>query len=109
MSRKVHLAVAQMGPIQRSDTRKQVVARLCELMKDAAARGARWVTFPELTLTTFFPRWEIDDPEELHQYFEREMPGPDTQPLFDLSKRSEERRVGKECRSGWSPYHEQKR
>ena len=24
---------------------------------------------------------------------------------FDLIKRSEERRVGKECRSGWSPYH----
>ena len=24
---------------------------------------------------------------------------------FVLSKRSEERRVGKECRSRWSPYH----
>ena len=23
----------------------------------------------------------------------------------DLAKRSEERRVGKECRSRWSPYH----
>ena len=33
----------------------------------------------------------------------------DTQMDFDLglakSKRSEERRVGKECRSRWSPYH----
>ena len=26
-------------------------------------------------------------------------------PKFDLHKRSEERRVGKECRSRWSPYH----
>ena len=25
--------------------------------------------------------------------------------LNDLVKRSEERRVGKECRSRWSPYH----
>src|SRR3989442_13654524 len=25
--------------------------------------------------------------------------------LPDVSKRSEERRVGKECRSRWSPYH----
>src|SRR6266496_4209019 len=25
--------------------------------------------------------------------------------LFDSSLRSEERRVGKECRSRWSPYH----
>src|SRR5690554_7985061 len=26
-----------------------------------------------------------------------------------LAKRSEERRVGKECRSRWSPYHEKKK
>ena len=25
--------------------------------------------------------------------------------LFEVQKRSEERRVGKECRSRWSPYH----
>ena len=25
--------------------------------------------------------------------------------LCEVSKRSEERRVGKECRSRWSPYH----
>ena len=25
--------------------------------------------------------------------------------LYDLTPRSEERRVGKECRSRWSPYH----
>ena len=25
--------------------------------------------------------------------------------LHDLEERSEERRVGKECRSRWSPYH----
>src|SRR2546429_6707449 len=25
--------------------------------------------------------------------------------VFDIWKRSEERRVGKECRSRWSPYH----
>src|SRR3712207_9108863 len=28
--------------------------------------------------------------------------------LADKSKRSEERRVGKECRSRWSPYHSKK-
>ena len=26
-------------------------------------------------------------------------------PFFGAEKRSEERRVGKECRSRWSPYH----
>ena len=25
--------------------------------------------------------------------------------LYDVTTRSEERRVGKECRSRWSPYH----
>ena len=25
--------------------------------------------------------------------------------IFHANKRSEERRVGKECRSRWSPYH----
>ena len=31
--------------------------------------------------------------------------GLDTVVLEKLSARSEERRVGKECRSRWSPYH----
>src|SRR6266511_3192096 len=31
--------------------------------------------------------------------------GTDISRLPDLSMRSEERRVGKECRSRWSPYH----
>src|SRR5690554_8037235 len=30
-------------------------------------------------------------------------------PVGIVSTRSEERRVGKECRSGWSPYHEKKK
>lgn len=84
---KLHIAVAQMGPVARTDTRKQTVARMCELLKDAASRGAKWVTFPELALTSFFPRWEIDDKEELHQFFEKEMPNNDTQPLFDLARK----------------------
>lgn len=86
MRRTLHMAVAQLGPIQRSDTRPQVVQRLCELLKDAAARGARWVTFPELALTTFFPRWSLDDPDEINAFYETQMPGPETQPLFDLAR-----------------------
>src|SRR5262245_57757385 len=34
---------------------------------------------------------------------------PSFQKLFQVSARSEERRVGKECRSGWSPYHKKKK
>ena len=34
-----------------------------------------------------------------------DMYGVELKLLKGLSKRSEERRVGKECRSRWSPYH----
>jgi predicted amidohydrolase len=43
------------------------------------------VVFPELTLTTFFPRWYTEDQAEIDQWFETEMPGPETQALFDAA------------------------
>ena len=39
--------------------------------------------------------WGILKPDEAYSYSERR----------GLKGRSEERRVGKECRSRWSPYH----
>ena len=85
-TRKLHLAVAQLGPVQRADSRAQAVRRLLAMLEDAAARGARWLTFPELALTTFFPRWDLEDPAEIRGFFETEMPGPETQPLFDAAR-----------------------
>ena len=56
-------------------------------MRQASDEGCQLVVFPELALTTFFPRWYLDDvPEELDSYYETEMPGPETQPLFDEAK-----------------------
>ena len=86
MGRIVHVASAQMGPISRSETRKDSVRRLIALMREAKGRGAELVVFPELALTTFFPRWLIEDEAELDGYYERKMPGPDTIPLFDEAK-----------------------
>lgn len=87
MARIVQAASAQMGPIAKSETRKDTVRRLISLMREARGRGAELVVFTELALTTFFPRWLIEDEAELDNYYEREMPGPDTQPLFDEAKR----------------------
>ena len=87
MSRTIVAAAAQMGPIARSDTRKAVVERLIALLGEAASRGAELVVFPELTLTTFFPRWHMTDPDEIDAFYEREMPGPDTLPLFEAARR----------------------
>lgn len=89
MARHVTIAGAQLGPIARDEPRQQVVARLIDLMREAKARGAEVVVFPELALTTFFPRWWMEDQTEVDQFFERQMPGPATQPLFDLAKRLE--------------------
>jgi len=87
MARIVQTASAQMGPIAKSETRKDTVRRLIALMREAKGRGAELVVFTELALTTFFPRWLIDDEAELDSYYERDMPGPETQPLFDEAKK----------------------
>lgn len=86
MPRYLNVALGQLGPIQRADSRTQVVARLCDLMRQAHAVGAQLIVFPELALTTFFPRWYIEDEAEINSFFERSMPNAATQPLFDLSK-----------------------
>ena len=45
------------------------------------------MVFPELALTTFFPRWFVDDITEADHYYERTMPNAATQPLFDEARR----------------------
>ena len=87
MSRYLRVAAAQMGPIQKADTREAVVGRLIAMLQEAHACGARFVVFPELALTTFFPRYFIEDQVEIDSYFERDMPGAATQPLFDEARR----------------------
>jgi predicted amidohydrolase len=83
MTRTLRLAGAQMGPNQKADSREAILARMIALLEQAAAAGAKMVVFPELPLTTFFPRWLFTDQAELDSYFEREMPNPRVQPLFD--------------------------
>jgi len=87
MSRKLKTAAAQLGPIHLADSRPRVVARLIELLREAASGGCRLVVFPELALTTFFPRYWYDDLGEADRFFEREMPGPETRPLFEEAAR----------------------
>ena len=61
MSRIVTIGAAQLGPIQKEHTRESAVARLIDLLEQAAGAGCDLVVFPELALTTFFPRWFVDD------------------------------------------------
>jgi predicted amidohydrolase len=86
MSRIVTIGAAQLGPIGRADPREQVVERLLVLLRDGHAAGCELVVFPELALTTFFPRWYSEDRAETDSWFETEMPSPATKPLFDEAK-----------------------
>ena len=96
MPRYLKVGAAQLGPIARDEQRATVVLRLIDLLQQGAAAGCDLVVFPELALTTFFPRWYLDegdasnisgDTTELDSYYERSMPGPETQSLFDEAKR----------------------
>ena len=87
MPRIVTVGAAQLGPIARSETRGQVVKRMLELMRQAKSHGCDLVVYPELALTTFFPRWYFEAQADVDAWFEREMPSNDTRPLFEEAKR----------------------
>lgn len=87
MSRILTVAAAQLGPVQRDDSRESVVARMVVLLHQAADHGVELVVYPELALTTFFPRWFVDDISEADHWYERSMPNAATQPLFDEARR----------------------
>jgi len=87
MTRHLTLAVCQTGPVSRTASRTDTVARLVHLLEQAAAQGAELAVFPELALTTFFPRWALEDAREVAAFFENEMPGPETQILYQAAQR----------------------
>jgi predicted amidohydrolase len=72
-----------MGPIQKADSRQVVVKRMLDLLDQARERKCDLVVYPELALTTFFPRWYTQDQAEVDAWFEREMPSAATRPLFE--------------------------
>ena len=87
MARRLKVAAAQLGPIELADTRETVVPRLVELLREAHGVGCKLVVFPELALTTFFPRYFMEDQSDVDAYFEAEIPNAATAPLFDEAKR----------------------
>src|ERR1700752_958400 len=72
--RLINVAAAQMGPIQRAEGRDVVVKRMLALMDEAKTKGADIIVYPELALTTFFPRWYLEDQREVDAWCERDRP-----------------------------------
>lgn len=87
MARLITIGAAQSGPIRRDENRTTVVERLIQQMREAHRQGCDLIVYTEVALTAFFPHWWIDNEEELDSWFEREMPGPETRPLFDEAAR----------------------
>jgi N-carbamoyl-D-amino-acid hydrolase len=87
MSRLLRIGGAQMGPVQKADSRRAVVRRMLDLLAQAADAKCDLVVYPELALTTFFPRWYMIDRDEIDFWFERDMPNAAMQPLFEKAAR----------------------
>ena len=83
MSRILRVGAAQMGPIHKADSRQVVVKRMIDLLDQARGQKCDLVVYPELALTTFFPRWYMTDRAEIDAWFERELPNAATRPLFE--------------------------
>ena len=66
----------------------------CNAHEEIRRRRVREVTFSNLALHEERQLYTVD------KYFQDE----EAEPSYQMA-RSEERRVGKECRSRWSPYH----
>jgi predicted amidohydrolase len=86
VSRVLRIGAAQMGPIQKAESRQAVVRRKLDLLEKAKAQKCDLVVYPELSLTTFFPRWYMTDQAEVDAWFERDMPNAATRPLFDKAR-----------------------
>jgi predicted amidohydrolase len=87
MSRILTVGAAQLGPIQRDQSRASAVARMIALMRQAKGHGCDLVVFPEAALTAFFPHWWMEDEDEIDSYFETAMPSNETAPLFEEALR----------------------
>lgn len=86
--RKLKIAAAQLGPLHLADTRVTATKRLVKLLRDAHAMGAKFVVFPELAFSTFFPRYWYEDQAEIDKkFYEKTIPSAETQPLFDEAKK----------------------
>ena len=85
--RLITVAGAQLGPIQKAEGRDIAVSRMVRLMERAHRHGAQVVVFPELALTTFFPRWYEEDIANADHWYETALPSNETAPLFEAARK----------------------
>jgi hypothetical protein len=78
MARQVKVAAAQMGPINEGTSRDEVVDRMLVLLEQAITEQVELIAYPEMALTTYFPKRIRDD------YFPKSVLVPDKIVGIDL-------------------------
>lgn len=79
MPRYIKVAAAQMGPNQDGTPREAIVERMLALLEQAAGDGVELIAYPEMALTTYFPKRIRPD---FDQFFETEVPPKSLEPLL---------------------------
>ena len=87
MPRFMKVAAAQMGPNQDGTPREAIVERMLGLLARAIADGVEVIVYPEMALTTYFPKRIRSDYD---QFFETDVPPKALEPLL---RRAAEARV----------------
>jgi predicted amidohydrolase len=88
MPRYVKVAAAQMGPNNEGVPREVIVERMMALLDAARREGVELIVYPEMALTTYFPKKIRTD---FDQFFEPEVPPKALGPLL---RRAAEARIG---------------
>lgn len=79
MPRTIKLAAAQMGPNNEGMPREAIVGRMIALLDRAISDGVELIAYPEMALTTYFPKKVRPD---FDQFFETEVPPKALEPLL---------------------------
>jgi predicted amidohydrolase len=79
MPRFLKLAAAQMGPNNEGTPREEIVDRMRALLEQAIADHVELIAYPEMALTTYFPKRIRSD---FDQFFETEVPPKAVEPLL---------------------------
>jgi predicted amidohydrolase len=87
MPRYIKVAAAQMGPNNEGTPREEIVERMLALLEQAAREDVEVLAYPEMALTTYFPKKIRTD---FDQFFESEVPPKALEPLL---RRAAEARV----------------
>src|SRR5438093_8248670 len=87
MPRSIKVAAAQLGPNNEGTPREEIVERMLGLLEQAVQEGVELIAYPEMALTTYFPKKIRPD---FDQFFETEVPPKALEPLL---RRAAEARI----------------